>query len=359
MNNKIKEVNNLGQSIWLDNIQRKQLKNGDLKTLIDNEVIQGITSNPSIFNNAISKTNEYDEDIRLLKSKGLSGEEIFWELAVKDIQDASDLFRQYYQESSGMDGFVSLEVNPRLSKDSKATVENARNLWERVDRPNLMIKIPATRECLPAITASIAAGINVNATLIFSIERYREVVQAFIDGLIQRVRSGSPISDIASVASFFISRMDNKVDPLLPENSNLKGKAAIANARLAYRDFKVLFSNDSFQNMRKKGGQYQRPLWASTSTKNDNYSDTLYVDQLIGPQTVNTVPPFTLDAFRDHGVPALTINRDLEDAENTIKDLGELGISFSVITSELEEEGVQAFIDAYTGLKRSIGRKMQ
>jgi len=357
MSNPIKEVTRLGQSIWFDNIQRRALKNGDLKTLIDRGDIRGVTSNPSIFNQAISNSNDYDEEIKVLAANGFKSQEIFWKMAIKDIQDASDLFLPLYEQTNGKDGFVSLEVNPKFAQDPISTMTEASRLWAEVDRPNLMIKIPATRECIPAIKESIASGINVNVTLIFSVDRYREVMQAYIEGLEKRVQSGLRISNISSVASFFISRIDSKIDPLLPIGSNLKGKSAIANAKLAYLEFDQLFMESGFRALKEKGGQLQRPLWASTSTKNENYPDTLYVDELIGPNTVNTVPPNTLDAFRDHGMPSLTLIQETDTAKQTIKNLKTEGISIKKVTDELEREGVDAFIDSYLDLIKSIDKK--
>ncbi|MFC2064961.1 transaldolase [Chloroflexota bacterium] len=358
MSNPIQEVINLGQSIWFDNIQRRAIKNGELKYLIDSGDIRGITSNPSIFNQAITNSDDYDEDIKNLAANGLNSQEVFWKLAVKDIQDASDLFLPLYYETKGKDGFVSLEVNPEYSQDPTATFLEAKGLWAEVDRPNLMIKIPATQKCIPAIKESIAFGINVNVTLIFSIDRYREVMQAYIEGLMERVQSGLAISNISSVASFFISRIDSKIDPLLPNDSGRKGKSAIANAKLAYLEFERLFSDRVFLELKEKGGQLQRPLWASTSTKNERYPDTLYIDELIGPDTVNTIPPHTLEAFREHGVPGLTLTREQMEAKQLINDLKSEGISFKKVTDELEREGIKAFVDSFSDLIKAIERKI-
>ena len=358
MSTSIQKLTILGQSLWYDNIQRRMLENGELAAMIEAGEIRGMTSNPSIFLNAIAKTRDYDPALVPMAWSGLDGEQIFWELAVEDIRNACDLFADLYNRSEGKDGFVSLEVSPRLSHDTQGTLAQAKKLWEWVKRPNLMIKIPATREGLPAIREAIAAGINVNITLIFSIERYREVVDAYLAGLNERLVAGLPVRQIASVASFFVSRMDVKVDGLLPSDSPLRGKAAIAYSRMAYDAFRQIFKGDEFAKYKSAGCNIQRPLWASTGTKNPAYSDILYVDNLIGPDTVNTVPPQTLLAFRDHGTAVVTVMDDLAGARQTISDLAALGISMQTVTAELEDEGVKTFGDAFTALLQTIdGRR--
>lgn len=355
MSESIKKLTNLGQSLWYDNIQRKLLVNGELKAMIERGDIRGVTSNPTIFQNAIAKTNDYDAALVPLAWAGWDAEKIFWQLAVEDIQEACDLFAALYAESKGGDGYVSIEVSPNLARDTEGTIRQAQELWERVNRPNLMVKIPATKEGVPAIRASIAAGINVNVTLIFSLSRYAEVMDAYLLGLEDRVAKDLPIQNIASVASFFVSRVDSKVDPKLSEESPLRGKAAVANAKLAYEQFESIFTSPRFATLKARfRARAQRPLWASTGTKNPKYSDTLYVDELIGPDTVNTVPPATLDAFRDHGKAALTVTRDLDDVQKIFVDLKALGISMSTVTQELEEEGVKAFADAFKSLLETI-----
>lgn len=355
MSESIKKLTALGQSLWYDNIQRKLLVNGEMKAMIERGDIRGVTSNPSIFQNAIAKTNDYDAALTPLAWAGWDAEKIFWQLAVEDIQEACGLFTPLYDESQAGDGYVSLEVSPYLARDTEGTIKQARELWERVSRPNLMIKIPATREGIPAIRASIAAGINVNVTLIFSLSRYAEVMDAYLAGLEDRVAQNLPIQNIASVASFFVSRVDSKIDPKLPEDSPLRGKAAVANAKLAYEQFESIFTSPRFATLKARfRARAQRPLWASTGTKNPKYSDTLYVDELIGPDTVNTVPPATLDAFRDHGKASLTVTRDLEGIQKIFVDLKTLGISMSTVTQELEEEGVKAFADAFKSLLETI-----
>lgn len=359
MKNPIQETILLGQSLWYDNIQRRLLENGEMEKLITRGDIRGMTSNPSIFNNAIANSNDYDSTLVPLAKSGWEAERIFWELAIKDIQTALDLFTPLYQQSEGHDGFVSLEVNPFFAHDTEATYNQVKLLWDKINKPNLMVKIPATPEGLPAIRKAIADGINVNITLIFSIERYCYVMQAYLDGIKDRLMLGKSIRNISSVASFFVSRLDSKIDALLPEKSNLQGKAAIANTKLAYQKFIEVFGRDEFKKLHAAGCQYQRPLWASTSTKNKNYPDTLYVDALIGPKTVNTVPPATLDAFRDHGIAKITIDQDLEEARQTLLDLEKEGVFIDNVTKELEDEGVKAFGDAFSALIETIEKRRQ
>ncbi len=355
MSNSIQKLTSLGQSLWYDNIQRKLLETGELKAMIEHGDIRGVTSNPTIFQNAIAKTNDYDAALIPLAWSGWDSEKIFWQLAIEDIQQACDLFRPLYDESKGGDGYVSLEVSPYLAKDTEGTINQARELWQRVDRPNLMVKIPATKEGIPAIRQAIAAGINVNVTLIFSLERYGAVMDAYIAGLEDRVATNEPINMIASVASFFVSRVDTKIDPRLPEGSALRGKAAIANAKFAYDAFESIFTSPRFATLKARfSARVQRPLWASTGTKNPAYSDTIYVDTLIGPDTVNTVPPATLDAFRDHGTASLTITRGLEEAQTLFAELEAAGISMQQVTQELEDEGVKSFADSFKTLLDAI-----
>lgn len=351
--NPIEQLHALGQSLWYDNIQRRLLRNGELAAMIGRGDIRGVTSNPTIFHNAIAKSTDYDSALLPLAWAGWEAEAIFWQLAVEDIQAACDLFLPLYEETQGGDGYVSLEVHPGLAYDAEGTLVQVRNLWQRVARPNLMIKIPATRPGLLAIRRAIAEGINVNVTLIFSIQRYREVMEAYLSGLEDRLAQGGQ-GFPTSVASFFVSRMDTKVDALLPPNSPLRGKAAIANARLAYAAFRETFTGPRWERLARAGARIQRPLWASTSTKNPAYPDTLYVDNLIGPDTVNTVPPQTLEAFRDHGRAALTITEGLEEARHLFEELEAQGISLERVTQELEEEGVKAFADSFTALLNAI-----
>jgi transaldolase / glucose-6-phosphate isomerase len=352
--NPITKLTQLGQSIWYDNIQRKLLENGELKAMIERGEVRGVTSNPSIFNAAIGKSNDYDSALTPLAWAGWDAEKIFWQLAVEDIKAACDAFAPLYEETNGGDGYVSIEVSPYIADDTNATVAQAEQLWVRVARPNLMVKIPATKAGIPAIRKAIAAGVNVNVTLIFSLTRYAEVMDAYLSGLEDRTAAGHPIDHIASVASFFVSRVDSKIDPKLPDGSPLKGKAAIANAKLAYDQYHQTFVGRRWENLKVKGARVQRPLWASTSTKNPDYPDTLYVDELIGPETVNTVPPQTLEAFKDHGKVEMTLMRDLDQAQAQIEKLEAAGISMDVVTQELEDEGVKAFADAFTQLLGTI-----
>jgi len=355
--NPISKLTSLGQSLWYDNIQRKILENSEFAAMIERGDIRGVTSNPSIFNAAIAKTNDYDSALTPLAWAGWDAEKIFWQLAIEDIKAACDAFVPLYEESNGGDGYVSLEVSPNIAHDTEATAAQAQQLWARVARPNLMVKIPATKAGIPAIRKAIAAGVNINITLIFSLTRYAEVMDAYLSGLEDRANAGYPIDHIASVASFFVSRVDTKIDPKLPDGSDLKGKAAIANAKLAYDEYQKTFAGRRWENLKVKGARVQRPLWASTSTKNPAYPDTMYVDNLIGPETVNTVPPATLEAFKDHGVAAMTLVRGLEEAQNDIAQLEAAGISMDVMTQELEDEGVKAFADAFAQLLATIDER--
>ena len=355
--NSITKLTSLGQSLWLDNIQRKLLENGELKSMIERGDIRGMTSNPTIFNNAIAKTNDYDSALTPLAWAGWDAEKIFWQLAIEDIRAACDAFAPLYEESNGGDGYVSIEVSPDRAHDTERTIAQAEQLWVRVARPNLMVKIPATKEGIPAIRKTIAAGLNINITLIFSLKRYAEVMDAYLSGLEDRSNAGHPIDHIASVASFFVSRVDTKIDPKLPEDSPLRGKAAIANAKLAYDQYHQTFAGRRWENLKVKGARVQRPLWASTSTKNPAYPDTIYIDNLIGPETVNTVPPATIEAFRDHGVAAMTLSRDVDKAQEAIEQLEAAGISMDVVTQELEDEGVKAFSEAFSQLLGTIDER--
>lgn len=360
MSEKTRKLYELGQSIWYDNIERRLLDNGDLKAMIDRGDIYGVTSNPSIFHNAIVNSKDYDQELKRLAAEGKDANAIFDELAIQDIQAATDLFQSLYEQSQGGDGYVSIEVHPDFARDTNKTITEASRLWKKVDRPNLMVKIPATREGLPAIQQSIADGININITLIFSQKRYAEVIEAYISGLEQRLASGLDISQIASVASFFVSRIDSKIDAWISEldeniySEKLMGTIAIANAKQAYHLFNQKFSDTRFGQLKTAGARKQRPLWASTSTKNPNYSDVVYVDQLIGPDTVNTVPPKTLEAYIDHGQTESRIDWGLSEADAQLRLLAELGISLDQATQELEEEGVAAFSKAIHDLLETI-----
>jgi transaldolase/glucose-6-phosphate isomerase len=360
MNQAVK-LNVLGQSLWYDNIRRALIEDGSLMERIERREIYGVTSNPSIFRNAIADSDDYAADLQTLSWAGLDAKSIFYHLAIKDIQDVADLFGPYYEATEGADGYVSLEVNPNLANDTQGTIDEALWLWDEVARPNLMVKIPATKAGLPAITEVIAAGVNVNVTLIFSRKRYQEVMEAYVAGLEKRSAAGLDISEIASVASFFVSRLDSKADKCLQAvideggskaetAEQLKGKLAIANTRLAYQDYEAFFSSNRFEALAARGAQKQRPLWASTSTKDPVYSDVLYVESLIAENSVNTVPPDTLEAFLDHGESRVSIHDDLDQAEKDFRSLESLGISLDTLTRELEEEGVQKFAEAFRDL---------
>ncbi|NTV36805.1 MAG: transaldolase, partial [Anaerolineaceae bacterium] len=322
MTEHIQQLHQLGQSLWYDNISRRELENGKLAGLISRGDIRGVTSNPSIFHNAIGKTRDYDSALKPMAWSGWTADQIFNQLAIEDIRAAADLFRPLYDQSKGGDGYVSLEVSPTLAHDTDATLVDAKRLWAEVKRPNLMVKIPATLEGIPAIRDAIAAGLNINVTLIFSLERYAAVMEAYLSGLELRVKAGLPVDGIASVASFFVSRVDTMVDARLQEMikngqqvekaKKLLGRAAIDNAKLAYELFKNVFETPRFEALKKAGARPQRPLWASTSTKNPDYLDVIYLNELIGPVTVNTVPPQTLESFRDHGIAKLTLSEGLE-----------------------------------------------
>ena len=343
-----------GQSPWLDNLQRGYLTSGNLASLVERGV-RGLTSNPTIFQKAIQGSSDYDEQFRSEIQKGSSAREAYWELVLQDIHGALDVFANLYSKSNGSDGFVSVEVDPSLAHDTSGTLSAARLLHERISRPNVMIKIPATQAGLPAIREMIAEGRNVNVTLIFSLSRYQDVMDAYIDGLEQRMASGSPVSNIASVASFFISRVDNEIDKRLdalgtPPALALRGTAAVNQARLAYAAFQKTFSGPRWDALAKAGAAVQRPLWASTSTKNPAYPDTLYVDQLIGPDTVNTLPDATLEAFADHGTLARTIDQNIGVSRRQWAELAMNAIDVDEVAAQLEAEGVASFIKSFDEL---------
>ncbi len=358
--NPLKELHEKGQSVWLDYIRADLLESGKLERMVKEDGVRGVTSNPTIFQKAIAGGEEYDARIKklLMEEPFLENEELFEKLAVEDIQRACDVLDVVFSESGGGDGFVSLEVSPRLAEDTEGTIQEARRLWKEVDRPNLLIKVPATPAGIPAIEALLAEGINVNVTLMFSLDHYEAVARAYING----VSSARDPTRSASVASFFVSRVDTQVDKALeaigtPEAMALRGKAAVSNAKLAYKRFTEIFYGAAFQKLRASGVNVQRPLWASTSTKNPAYSDVLYVDDLIGPDTVNTMPPNTIEAFRDHGRPRTTITEDVDEAERVIESIESLGISLREITERLQEDGVRAFAGSYDELLMTIDAK--
>jgi len=363
----LQDLTNLGQSIWLDYIRRSFITSGELQAWI-NLGVRGLTSNPTIFEKAIAGSTDYDEDLHRLVDEGKSVEEIYEALVLDDIRRAAELLRPVYEQSGGADGFVSLEVSPTLAHDTQGTVTEARRLFATLDRPNVMIKVPATPEGIPAIETLIGEGINVNITLIFSLAHYQAVAQAYFRGLEKLATSGGDLSQVASVASFFVSRVDTAVDRQLealipnpqspaPNLQSLQGKIAIANAKVAYARFRKIFSGPRWEKLADQGARVQRPLWASTGTKNPLYPDTLYVDSLIGPHTVNTVPPATLRAFLDHGAVAPTLEASLDEAQAQLARLTELGVDLDAITQKLQDEGVTAFARSFDSLMRCIAEK--
>jgi transaldolase len=367
-NNPLKQLGTLGQSIWLDYIRRDLMADGGLKRLIDEDGLRGMTSNPSIFEQAIADSHDYDDDIRAMALEGKSVAAIYEALSQQDVQHAADEFRPLYDGSEGKDGYVSLEVNPHLAHDTEATLREARRLWVALDRPNVMIKVPATAEGLPAIQQLISEGISVNVTLLFGLPRYRQVVEAYIAGIEARVAQGKSVSHVASVASFFVSRIDALLDPLLDKlieqagkrtelAKKARGQVAVASAKLAYLVYKELFGSDRFKKLATQGARPQRLLWASTSTKNPDYSDVKYVEALIGPETVNTAPLETINAYRDHGDPKARLERDVEEARSVLKRLLELGIAIDKVTQQLEDEGVEKFEKPFDQLMATVAQR--
>jgi transaldolase len=358
--NPLLQLGRLGQSIWYDYITRDLVQSGELERLIREDGLRGMTSNPTIFEKAIRGSQLYDGDIRRMSLQSLSPGEMFERLAVADVQAACDAFLPLYRSTGGRDGFVSLEVSPTLAHDADGTVHEAARLWKAVGRPNAMIKIPGTRAGLSAITESIASGINVNVTLLFSLKRYGEVIEAFLQGLERRLERHLPISSLASVASFFVSRVDSKIDPLLNRSSDaeLRGKAAIANGAMAYQLFQQSQQTERWHRLGQAGAGVQRPLWASTSTKDPQYPDTYYVEALIGPNTVNTIPPETLEAYRDHGRPAVRIDQTIAAAPAQLAALQSAGIDLSAVTRELEDEGVAKFAASHASVLSQIEAKL-
>jgi transaldolase len=355
---KLHELAELGQSIWLDYISRSLIASGELQKLVD-QGLRGVTSNPSIFEKAIAGSADYDEDLNRLVRDGKSVVEIYEDLAMADIRSAADILRPVYEKSGGADGYVSLEVNPALAHDTGATIAEARRLFASLERPNVLIKVPATPAGIPAIETLIGEGVNVNVTLIFSLEKYEAVATAYIAGLAKLALAGGDVGRVASVASFFISRVDTAVDKALEEigNTEIQGKIAIDNAKIAYSRFREIFSSERWKKLATESARVQRPLWASTSSKNPAYPDTLYVDNLIGPDTVNTLPPATLDDFLDHGKVATTVETDVDGARKRMAELTELGIDLDAIISEVLDEGVAAFAKSFEGLIASIAEK--
>lgn len=368
--NPLVEVEKLGQSIWYDNIRRLLIDNGDIASKIADDDLRGITSNPTIFEKAIAGSTDYNDAMQKLIAEGKGVTEIYESLAIEDIQRAADLFKSVYERTNKLDGYVSLEVSPLLANDTEGTVTEAKRLWAALGRPNVCIKIPATPEGIPAIRQAIAAGININVTMIFALENYEQVADAFISGLEDRAAAGQPVDHVASVASVFVSRIDAAVDKDLDARiakssdeaekaklTALLAKAAIANAKVQYQKFKEIFASERFAKLKAKGAQVQRPLWASTGTKNPAYSDVLYIDSLIASQTVNTIPPATYTAFRDHGTVALTIETGLDEAKAALSQLEEIGIDLGAVCQKLQDDGVKAFADSFESLMQTIKSK--
>ncbi|HYW08249.1 MAG TPA: transaldolase [Longimicrobium sp.] len=359
----------LGQSVWLDYIRREILENGEMAAMIGRYDLRGVTSNPSIFEEAIAKSDDYDSALEEMAARGVSGGDAYESVAIADIQAACDLFRPVYDAAEGHDGFVSLEVSPELAHSFEATLEEARRLWKAVDRPNLMVKVPGNEGGVPAVEELIADGINVNVTLLFSISGYERIMEAYLRGTERRVEQGGDVERVASVASFFISRVDTaidaRLDKIVAEGGEkaeraraLLGKAAIANAKLAYERFTQVFSGDRWERLSGEGARVQRPLWASTSTKSPTYRDVVYVEELVGPHTVNTMPLATIKAFADHGVARRGVDQDLDGARQVMAELKELGIDLDDVTETLQSEGVDKFAKSFSGMMKVVGEKL-
>jgi transaldolase len=357
-----------GQSVWLDYIRRDLIAGGELKRLIEEDGLRGMTSNPAIFEKAISGSTDYDADIRAMTFLGKKVDAIYEALSQHDVQGAADAFRPLYDATDGQDGYVSLEVNPHLAHDTQGTIREARRLREALNRTNILIKVPATDEGLPAIRQLISEGISVNVTLLFALPRYRQVAEAYLDGLETRAFHGKPVKQIASVASFFLSRIDTMVDPLLEaviaqggEKSDIAQKAlgqtAVASAKAAYQIYKEIFGGERFKHLAEQGARVQRLLWASTGTKNPNYSDVKYIEALIGSETVNTIPLETLNAYRDHGDPKGRLEENIQEAEGVLRKLPELGISLERVTQKLEEEGIEKFNKPFDVLMTTLSQR--
>src|SRR3954447_24291138 len=350
MANHLREIEAEGQAVWLDNISRALLEDGELERLINEDGISGVTSNPTIFEKAIAGTDRYAEGLQEAANRGLDARDTFFELGFRDIRDGADLLRETFDATEGQDGYVSFELPPELADDAQGSIEQAKVIRERIDRPNILIKVPGTEAGVQAFEELTAAGVSVNVTLLFSVKRYEEIAEGYLRGLERRLEAGEPIDRLASLASFFVSRVDGKVDKKLEElgRSELEGKAGIANARVAYDSFKKIFSGERWERLAQAGANVQRPLWASTSTKNPDYADTMYVDELIGPDTVNTMPDQTIEAARDHGTAARTVDKDVDQAYAHLDALREAGVDFDhIVDVELVEEGVASFAKSF------------
>ena len=366
--NPLLELQSLGQSIWIDFISRGIISSGELQRMIEEDGVSGVTSNPSIFEKAITKSDDYDETIRTLTLRGKTTDEVYQLLTVEDIQMVADSLRPTYDRTDGQDGFVSLEVSPTLAHDTQGTIQEARLLWSLVNRPNSMIKVPATQEGIPAIRQLTGEGININITLLFGLPRYQEVVNAYLEGLEILASKGGNLKHVSSVASFFLSRIDVLLDPVLEKKKSaaspeadiasvLQGQVAIASAKVAYQLYKEMFNGDRFAKLANRGARTQRLLWASTSTKNPKYSDTKYIEPLIGPNTINTLPVETLDAYRDHGQPHLSLEQNISQAYHVLNKLSLVGVDLDKATQQLEDEGVEKFVSALDRLMHSLKEK--
>ncbi|MBL7068293.1 MAG: transaldolase [Candidatus Omnitrophica bacterium] len=353
----LRKLYRLGQSPWYDNIDRRLIRSGTLKSYIDSGIV-GLTSNPTIFQKAVEASNIYDEQIKTLSKEGKGAREIYDEITISDVRDAADLLKGIYLTTNGIDGYVSIEVYPEYAHDPKKTVLCAEDIFKRIGRENIMIKVPGTERGCAAVRSLIREGINVNVTLLFSVGHYERAARAYIDGLEDRLKDGNSIKGVASVASLFISRIDTWIDKRLKnvQNESLKGKAACANTKMIYQKFKEIFNDENFGALRKRGGQIQRPLWASTSTKDPAYNDVKYVEELIGKDTINTMPQQTMDAFIEHGEARLAIEDDLGDAVDSLKKLGELKIDLSAVCQEIQDEGVSLFQASFDKLIDTITR---
>jgi len=354
---RLRRLQGFGQSVWLDFISRSILASGQLQRLIAEDGVSGVTSNPKIFSDAIGGSREYDADIELAARKGHDAQSIYESLAIEDVRRAAALLRPVYDRTQGADGYVSLEVSPALAYQTDATIREARSLWRSLDRPNVLVKIPATRPGLPAIRRMVSEGVNINATLLFSLDRYRQVAESYIAGLEDRVAAKQPIDRIHSVASFFVSRIDVLLDPLLRAAARAGGKVALACAKLAYQEWKQLFGGERFRLLAARGAKPQRLLWASTSARDPSRGDLMYVEPLIGRGTVNTMPLATLEAYRDHGEPAARLEEGLEEAREVIRSLSGAGIDLARIAAQLEEEGVRKFKEPFDNLLAALEQK--
>jgi len=360
MSNKLREIEALGQSIWIDNLNRQLLDDGTLADLIEQDGISGVTSNPTIFEKGMGHSDRYDDAFREVLADTTDIQAVFENLALRDIRDAADLLRPSFDATDGQDGFVSFELPAALAFDAQASIEKAVRLKETIGKDNVFIKVPGTAEGVEAFEELTGRGVNVNMTLLFSVERYRDIAEAYVRGVSRRVEAGEPVDRAASVASFFVSRVDTKVDAELERlgREDLRGKAAVANAKIAYEAFGEIFSGPEWDKLAQAGAHVQRPLWASTSTKNPDYPDTLYVDDLIGPDTVNTMPDATIEAARDHATPERTVDRDVEGAHALMAELREIGVDVEdIVTRQLVDEGVESFSKSYQSLLETLERK--